>query len=294
MTRIFRSLHLTPLASALILAVIMFSSFSIASHTGGALASIAHAGTLEAPPTVAPDAPADSGFGLLGYVVIAVAVIGGALRILDVLIPGLRWLAPRTKTKLDDDALAMAQGAHDRLDQVESVLLRLARLTPPPGVVSSEITVKTSKTPQGGFVRVYTMIGVAAIGLLACAALKVRGEALEAGVVTCTKADKPKVQALALQLGTEALAGFLQTGTIPWDRLKTDAEAAAESQGIDVAACAFDGLLADLEHLLHPTAVEATSALTADVFGDPTDPLGGGRAAFASFRGAHGITRVVH
>lgn len=260
---------------AVVLALLTTASFGATSHLGASLISVAHADTGGA--ASAPDP--SSGLGMMGYIALAVAVIGGLLRILDVVIGGMNWLAPRTKTTLDDKALKFAKAAHDRLDEIEKILARFVPADPAP----------VAKAPQAGFSTLGMLLAVAAAGaLIACAAVKSEVKAIEAGVVACAKADKAKIQALGVQLGTAALVSLVTTGSIDWSALESQSESAAKTQGLEVAACAFGGLVADLQALfdsVHPTAPQALLA--------PVSPLDGSAEALASFQTANGITRIV-
>lgn len=301
MTRMFQSLHLTPLLSATILAAIFVGAFGITSHAGGALISVAHAaGIVDPAPVAATVVPSTPGLDWTAYLGLALTFAGGLLTVINVLLGGLRWLAPRTKTTIDDTARDDLQLVHDKLDAGLKLLTALVPATGVPTSLSASPTVP-SPTAKPGFARVAMMLMIAGIGLgivggmlVSCAATKMEAKSIEAGIVTCAKADKPAVQATALQLSTEAAGQLILTGKLDWAKIKTDAEAAGEKQGVDVASCAFSSLLVSLDALLHPTTPGvAVSALTADAFGDPVDPLADGRAAYSMFIDAHGITRVV-
>lgn len=130
--------------------------------------------------------------------------------------------------------------------------------------------------------------------LTSCAAVKSDVKAFANGAVTCLKADEPAAIALGKALLTNALAGFLagQSPTDVWAKAKADAESAALAQGLPVAACAFDGVIADISHILHPPAPAgtATQGLMARV---EADPMAAGKAALAAFEASHGVTSVV-
>lgn len=122
--------------------------------------------------------------------------------------------------------------------------------------------------------------------LASCATVKSDLVAFKDGAVTCVKNDEPAVKALGLELVTIAAADLF-AGESPDDAFKdvtAKAEAGAEAQGIPVAACAFDGVVADLEGLLHPTtpgtAVQGLSVPDA------------AERALAGFERAHGVTSV--
>jgi hypothetical protein len=139
------------------------------------------------------------------------------------------------------------------------------------------------------------VVGLAATTqLTACATVKADLSSFVSGAVTCAKADEPQAKALALQLSTSVIAGLLagQDAATVWAGAKSGAEAAEVSQGLPIAACAFDGVLAAISAFLHPAASgTSSSALTARVA--QADPLAAGKAALATFEAAHGVTRVV-
>jgi hypothetical protein len=119
--------------------------------------------------------------------------------------------------------------------------------------------------------------------LTSCATLKADLAELKDGAVTCLKNDEPAAKALGLKLVTIAVADLLQ-GKSPSEAFKdvtAAAEAGAKAQGISVAACAFDDVVADLEKLLHPVVALAP-------FPDEA------QAALATFKAAHGVTSVRH
>lgn len=276
MPRLFRALHLTPLASAAILACICVSSFALASHAGhigGALIGVAHAATLDTP-APAPTPPVDWSFW--GGLAVAAMAFGSLV---------LHAIGGKThSSKVGKIA--------DELDTLRRTVGGLLPATGVPTSVSTTVSTAPAKG-QAGFARPGLMLVITACGVLvACATLKTEVKSFAGGVVTCAKADKAAVQALGLQLGTEALAGAL-AGGIPWTTLEADAEASGKAQGIDVAACSFGGLLAGLDKLLHPAGT-STSALAPGLFdlGPSHDPLAPGRVLFSAFQAAHGITRV--
>jgi hypothetical protein len=77
---------------------------------------------------------------------------------------------------------------------------------------------------------------------------------------------------------------------VPWASLETESEAAAKTQGIVVAACAFGPLVADLAKLLGVSVPAAHAAAVAAT--QPEDPLAGGRVALARFKAALGVTEI--
>lgn len=274
-----KTLQIASLAVAL--AVIGIVSFGTTSHVGSALIGVAHAGSaVDAAPSPAPD----TGLPWIAYVALAAAFLGGLLRVLDILLPGLRWLAPRTKTKLDDGLLETLESAHDRIATLEELVSKLAgtpQHTHPPAAPKGALP---------GFSRLGLLVIVALTGgsLLACAALKAEVKAIKDGVVTCAKADKDKIKATALVLGTKALGQLLESGTLSWKALRGEAELAGKTHGLEVAACAFDGFVSDLATLFEAANPTAPLGLLA-----PASPLDGSAEALSSFQAAHGIKSIV-
>jgi hypothetical protein len=129
--------------------------------------------------------------------------------------------------------------------------------------------------------------------LASCAAAKADLVAFEKGAVTCAKAAEPAVKALGLELTTVAVADLLggKSPTDTFDDVKARAEAGVKTDGLPVAACAFDGTLAKLESLLHPATLPQVTGSALVAFDKP-DPLDAGRAALAAFEAAHGVTSV--
>lgn len=81
------------------------------------------------PPMVAHAATTDTAPAVLGlsaswlaYLGLGLAALGGIRTIVDVLLAGLKWLAPRTKTPLDDTARDDLQFAHNKLDLLIDLL----------------------------------------------------------------------------------------------------------------------------------------------------------------------------
>lgn len=235
----------------------------------------------------------------LTYAGIAIAAVGGLVKVLEVLLAGLTWLAPRTKTTVDD---TIRDDVRVLRDDVKAVLSVVGGLVPATGVPTATSEKPTAPaTPQNvvSIAKAPAMLFVLLLGALTaqaltgCATIKSDAATIEAGVVTCAKGDIAAAKALGLQLGTEALADLLtgKTSAQIWAQVSTDAEAAAKTQGLAVASCGFGGLVAELDKLLHlaPAAGTTTQGLTANA---AVDPLAGGRAALAAFAAAHQITRI--
>lgn len=221
----------------------------------------------------------DSNF--LSILALIAVVLGGLGAILGGTSVILHAIAPRTKTQLDDRAAAGVDAAHAKLDQVLGLLR---------GIVPSASSAPNSTAST--LLPILMLAGIA-VGVEGCSTISSGVKAFESGAVACAKADSAQAKALGLQLGIDALAGLLagQDAETVWAKVAADAEAGAKSQGIAVGACAFDGVIADVEKILHPTTPgTATSAL---VVATAVDPLAAGRAALAAFERAHGVTSVV-
>lgn len=74
----------------------------------------------------------ESGPSWVVYLGIALAAGGGLLKIIDVTLAGLRWLAPRTKTTLDDVARDDLQIVRDHLGEAIAVLTKVVPPAPAP------------------------------------------------------------------------------------------------------------------------------------------------------------------
>lgn len=235
----------------------------------------------------------------LNFLAFGAVLIGGIGGILGGVSIVLHAIAPRTKTVVDDELAAGVDAAHDKLDEALGLLRMVVPASSAPSSTTSTVA-SPARNPQSGRVTLGVLLAAAlpvliavGIGMCigACSTIGTDVKAFENGAVACAKADSAQAKALGLQLGVDALGGFLageDEATI-WNKVTADAEAAAKTQGIAVGACAFDGVLADVEKILHPPGTE-TSTLAARA---AVDPLAGGRAALAAFERAHGVTSVV-
>lgn len=268
-----RVLKLAPLAAVLV--VIGLTSYTFTSHAGAALIGVASAATVEAPTLTVASEP--GGLSWAEWLVVGAAAVGGLLKILDVVIAGLKWLAPRTEATIDDTLLALAQSAHERLDELEGILAKATGNATQPGRPGNS---------QAGFVRVGTMVAIVLLGVLvACATVKTEIKTTFDGIVTCAKADKPKVQALAVELGTKALMQIAFTGHVDPAALKATAIAAGKTQGLEIAACSFRGLVADLDALFKAQPQPEGFLPIAD----PSDEV---HEALAAFQAEFAIRRI--
>lgn len=83
--------------------------------------------------------PPELQLGWLEYVGLGLAAAGGLLKVLDVAIAGLKWLAPRTKTTLDDKARDDLQIVRDDIAALASLVGGIApnaKQTTAAGVIS--------------------------------------------------------------------------------------------------------------------------------------------------------------
>lgn len=204
-----------------------------------------------------PAQPLDIGW--LGYVGIALAAGGGLVKILEVLLVGLRWLAPRTKTTLDDRARDDLQIVRD---DIAAVLKTVGALVPAAGVPTNA----TSTT--AGPVLVKTGSGTAVMF-----ALLLLG-ALVAPALTACATTKHAV--------AEGSAAFLECESAHLDAAAlADAKAMASAElrhlltgsKLDTAALKADlaPLKSDLARCGWAAAIAAIGAL----FPQPSDPEGG-------------------
>lgn len=83
------------------------------------LHAIAHAQAAAAPSTPTPDAP---GLSVAQWIAVGLGALAGVKAIVDVLLGGFRWLAPRTSTSVDDSIRDDLQLAHDKLDSLTALV----------------------------------------------------------------------------------------------------------------------------------------------------------------------------
>lgn len=134
-------------------------------------------------------------------------------------------------------------------------------------------------------------LAIFALALVAgCATLKSDVKAFENGAVTCLKSAEPGAEALGKSILTGALADALsgKDADAVFKGAEDAAEAGALAQGLPVAACALDDVIADLVKFLHP-APQSTLFLALG-----PDPADAGQRAIADFEAKHGITSIKH
>jgi hypothetical protein len=121
-----------------------------------------------------------------------------------------------------------------------------------------------------------------------CATLKADVKAFDNGAVTCLKEAEPDAKALGAQILMGALADALsgKSTDAVFKGAEDAAEAGAVSKGLPVAACALDGVIADLVHFLHPAP---RSLMFAPLEPDPADA---GQRALSDFTSKHGISGI--
>lgn len=217
--------------------------------------------------------PATGGLSIMELIVLGIAALGGLVKILEVVIVGLKWLSPRTETKVDDTALSALEGFHDRLDAVEQALIKLTTTTTPIGQ-----PVSPTKTPQSGRIRFDTVILMAiaaliALPLVGCATLRNAPSAAKDAIVDCTKADAAAIGVLVGELGADAVTTALGTGQADWSKLEADAIA----QGKVIGGCALAQFVAALSKA-------SVTAPARQSFVAVSTPLDDGRAALERFR----------
>ncbi|HEU4727699.1 MAG TPA: hypothetical protein VFT22_07415 [Kofleriaceae bacterium] len=123
------------------------------------LVGIAHAATDPAAAVTA----ATSDLGWPEWIGIGLAALAGIRTIVDAGLAFFRYLAPKTRSKVDDTIRDDLQLAHDKLDALSSLVQGIA------GQQSS------AKTKQGGFTRVQVMLLVAAAGVALVASMGCMG-----------------------------------------------------------------------------------------------------------------------
>lgn len=152
------------------------------------------------------------------YLGIAIAAAGGALKIIDVLLAGFKWLAPRTETTLDDSVRDGLQTAHDKLDEV------LAAVRP------------AARTAVG-------TIGMLLVLLVMACGARERGAAAAGAFLDC---EAPEIAPMLPDLLPIVRDGIMLAisgdGHVDTSRLKTDMAPAKSA----LAQCAFAAAIAAL------------------------------------------------
>lgn len=178
-------------------------------------------------------------------------------------------IAPRTKTTIDDRALA-------KIDE----LLILMRGSSPPVVTTTDaagttttVRLKESGRVHLGVVAFFTLIAMLTLPLLGCATLSNAPSAAKDAVIDCTKADVAAIGVLVGELGADAVTTALGTGKADWAKLEADAIA----QGKVIGGCALAQFVAALSK-------SAPAAATQQSLVAQASPADDGRAALDRFR----------
>ena len=152
-------------------------------------------------------------------------------------------------------------------------------------------TVARTLTKAAGVLAVFIMAGMLVSS--GCAALRTEVKAIANNVVTCAKADQAKAQALALQLGIQAVTSLVLTGKPDWSSIGNTAESGVGTQGLDVAACAFKDVVDKVDTLL-ASANQGSNAPQglAGISTVMNAPPGSGQPALAAFLHVHALTAV--
>lgn len=228
-------------------------------------------------PVVAPVAPTGGAsiVAIIGLIVAIVSAVGMGIS------NALHIIAPRTKTTLDDRALA-------KLDEVLSLMRMLPVPPPAESAVSFDSkTAITAKLPQSGRVHigaalVLAFAAILALPLLGCNTLSSAPGAAKGAVIDCTKADEAAIAALVGELGADAVTTALGTGSADWGKLEAD----AIGQGKVIGGCALAEFVAALGKARQPVVAGARVAMV-----PPPTPADQGRAALERFRAQMGGSR---
>lgn len=223
-----------------------------------------------------------------GWLLAALAGIGGALKILDVVLVGLKRLAPMTNTTLDDRARDKLQvvddAAHRKLDAILNVVGGLVPAAGVPTSAGDKPTLTIAPPPrdsQAGRSLLGMLAALAFCGLvgtaIACSWTQAR-QTTASGTVAALDCEAAHLDAQALaDAKTFALATvqhWIAGGAAPSsDAIRADL-APIKS---DLGRCAIAGALAAVAVLTQSSPGTAVSALTAA----GTDPVAT-RAAFAA------------
>lgn len=137
----------------------------------------------------------------------------------------LHVVAPRTKTTVDDKIV----GAIDEI-------LAFVRRQIGPGAALALV-----------------VLGLGAAAQPACTPIGTEATAAGHAIVDCVHADQAPIEALLIQLASDAIQLALHSGAVDWDAL----EATAEVRGAQVGGCAYAELVHGRPPASSPTAVHA-------------------------------------
>lgn len=232
---------------------------------------IAHAAAAPDPATTA------SPLGWPEYLGIGLAALAGIKTIVDVLLDGLRWLAPRTKTTIDDTALRDLRLVHDKLDALTQLV---ADIVPP----KMTIAVVPPRNSQAGvsFLGCMVALTLAGVGVavIACTAAERQAAVTDAkgAVVNCTAQalgttpglDVATLVAIANTVAAERVKCTPAGGSLDWHCVEAD----LLGEGKVLGGCA-------LVKLVETAAIAATPTGSALASSAPVPP---GRAELEDFR----------
>lgn len=172
------------------------------------------------PAFAADPAPSPGGLTAEQYLLVALAALAGIRTIIDVLLAGLKWLAPRTATTVDDTARDDLQLVHDKLDSLARVVQGIAQQTVPKEASPVRII------PGSGTA---AMLALLFIGLLAGSQISCSGtttQRVENGGAAAFSCELPTVIAAGLQLGPvfrDAITGVLSNDGLHVDKARLKA-----------------------------------------------------------------------
>jgi len=261
--------------------------------------AVAPAVTVAPVPVVAPVVPSsgDSTMAMIALIVGIVSAVGMGIS------NALHIIAPRTKTTLDDRALAKLDEAlgllrlipvPTRPTQAELDALKLeadrhfATVSGAAPATSFDTkTAITAKLPQSGRVHigaalVLALVALITMPLLGCNTLSSAPGAAGTAVIDCAKADAAAITTLVSELGADAVTTALGTGSADWGKLEAD----AIGQGKVIGGCALAEFVAALGKAKAPAVASARVATVPQ----PT-PADQGRAALERFRAQMGGAR---
>lgn len=252
----------------------LLAGIALALILGGA--ALAHASVAATDSTPAPDP-----LGWLAYAKIALAAGLGAATVLGIIQAGLTWLAPRTKTTVDDTLRDDVRFLHDKLDAalkllgglipaagVPAALVVPVSLAEKPAAPALTIAPPLPRDTQAGVSLLGCMLALAlggAIALAVAACTAAQRTATPHALVDCTAANAAAIGATAGSMRAEKPDGCAVAGVTDWSCVQAKAIAA----GLAIGGCAF------LEVVTVADKAPAAAAPGA---------TGPGRAAFESYR----------
>lgn len=220
----------------------------------------------ESPPAPAPGWSQGEVIGLIALVISAAGMMIDAVRGV------LHFVAPRTKTKWDDDAAAALDRLHDRIAEVE------ARLPPTP----------PARTPLGPVaVIALVLLGLAGAGAssLSCTAAQRTdlGNGAKAAVVDCTAASAGAIAAtLAAMRAPVDKGGCYADRVTDWKCVRGK----AINAGIAIGGCAFLEIVSSSSAALRGLAAVGPADSGRDAFEEYRSAVAGG-ARFRTNTGEH-------